>query len=92
MLFRSVQAAYEGPETRVPGEGEKPEDKEKLDQEFEKTLAETRKKVAELNARTQGWVYLVDSWAVDSVLKTRDELLKDKPKPAAAPAAEAPAE
>lgn len=88
----AVQAAYEGPETRVPGEEEKPEDQQRLDQEFEKTLAEARKKVADLNARTQGWVYLVDSWAVDSVVKTRDELLKDKPKPAAEPAAEAAAE
>jgi hypothetical protein len=88
----TVQAAYEGPEARTPGEDEKPEDKEKLDQEFGKTLAEAQKKVADLNARAQGWVYLVDSWAVDTVVKTRDELLKDKPKPAAEPAAEAAGE
>lgn len=88
----AVQAAYQGPEARPPGEGEKPEDKEKLDQEFEKTLGEARKKVADLNALTQGWVYLVDSWAVDAVVKTRDELLKDKPKPAAEPTVEPAAE
>jgi len=79
--YLAVKADYAGPTERVAAEGEKPEDKETLDKAFAATLAEVQKKVADLNARTQNWVYLVDAWTVESVTKSRDELLKDKPKP-----------
>jgi hypothetical protein len=77
----TVAASYEGPSERTPAEDEKAEDKDKLDKAFADKLAEQKKKVADLNGRTKGWVYLVDSWTVENVTKTRDELLKDKPKP-----------
>jgi hypothetical protein len=79
--YITVQAAYDGPTERTPGKDEKPADKDKLDKEFKDKLAKAQKTVAEVNARTKGWVYLVDSWTVENVSKTRDELLKDKPKP-----------
>lgn len=85
----AVQAAYEGPAERTPGEDETDEDRERLDGQFAKTLQEMREKVAGLNARTEGWVYLVDSWTVDNVIKTRDELLKDKLEPETPAAPEA---
>lgn len=91
--YLAVKASYDGPTARVAAEGEKPEDKEKLDKDFADTLAETQKKVDDLNARTGNWVYLVDSWTVENVTKSRDDLLKDKPKPKeeAAPKTEDPA-
>jgi hypothetical protein len=79
--YVTVAASYEGPSERTPAEDEKAEDKDKLDKAFADKLAEQKKKVADLNGRTKGWVYLVDSWTVENVTKTRDELLKDKPKP-----------
>ncbi len=97
--YLAVKASYDGPTERVVGQDEKPEDKTKLDKEFADKLAETQKKVADLDARVGNWVYLVDSWTVENVTKSRDDLLKDKPKPkeeaapqAAAPVAPPPAE
>jgi len=79
--YLTVAAAYVGPTERLPVKDEKPEDKEKNDKAFTDKLAESQKKAADLNARTKGWVYLVDAWTVENVTKTRDKLLKDKPKP-----------
>ena len=79
--YVTVAASFEGPVKRPPVKDEKPEDKERNDKEFAEKLAKSQKDAADLNARTGGWVYLMDSWSVDGVVKTRDELLKDKPKP-----------
>lgn len=87
-----VEAAYEGPTERTPEADEKPEDKQKKDEEFAKKLKENRDKAEEINRRTRGWTYLVSKYTVDSVLKKRDELLKDKPKPAEAKPAEGAAD
>ncbi len=65
------------PKERTPAAEEKPEDKERLDKEF----AEKQKKLEEkLKAEKAfgSWVYLVPSWTVDSVLKTRADLLVSK--------------
>ena len=77
----TVAASYDGPAERPPVKDEKPEDKERNDKEFAENLAKSQKDAADLNARTKDWVYQMDSWSVDGVVKTRDELLKDKPKP-----------
>ncbi len=76
-----VAAEYDGAEEREAAEDETPEDKKKKDEEFAKKQKENQEKVDEVNARVEGWTYLVSKYTVDSVLKTRDDLLKDKPKP-----------
>jgi len=77
----TVAASHDGPAERAPVKDEKPEDKERNDKEFAEQLAKSQEDAADLNARTKDWVYLMDSWSVDGAVKTRDELLKDKPKP-----------
>jgi len=83
-----AEAAYEGPTERTPEADEKPEDKQKKDDEFAKKLKENRDKADQISRRTKGWTYLVSKYTVDSVTKKRDELLKDKPKAAEAKPAE----
>ena len=62
---------------RTPGKDEKPEDKAKLDNEFK----EKQKKFEEKLSQEQSygkWTYLVSSYAVDSLLKERNQLMAEK--------------
>jgi hypothetical protein len=69
---------------RKPAADEKPEDKDRLDKEFADTLKKLEEKLA-AEKTFQPWTFLVSSWTVDSLLKTRGDLLVTK---ADAPAAE----
>lgn len=77
------------PKARTPAADEKPEDKAKLDKDF----ADAQKKLADklaADAKFAKWTYLVSKWTLDSVLKSRTDLLvekKDEPKPEAKPSA-----
>ena len=79
--YLQAEVAYKGPTERTPAKDEKEKDKKKKDEEFAKKLEEKVKKAQTTNKRLKGWTYLVSKYTVDSVLKKRDELLKDKPKP-----------
>jgi hypothetical protein len=75
------------PKERVPGKDEKPEDKERLDKEFQTALKTKQDKVKNDQAYSK-WTYLVSKWTVDPLLKVRSDLLaepkKDEPKTGAA--------
>jgi hypothetical protein len=61
---------------RTPAKDEKPDDKAKLDKAFQaqqKTLAD---KLAKEQAFTN-WVYLMPSYSIDELLKTRHQLLEE---------------
>ena len=72
---------------RVADKDEKPEDKAKKDQEYAKKLEENGKKATALQQKLQGWVFLMDKYTLDNVLKERKDFIKEKPKAEAAPAA-----
>ncbi|MBN2449860.1 MAG: DUF4340 domain-containing protein, partial [Lentisphaeria bacterium] len=80
-VYLQAEVAYDGPTERAAEENETPEDKTRKDEEFAKKQKENREKAAATNQRLKGWTYIVSKYTVDSVLKTRGELLKDKPKP-----------
>lgn len=72
-----ISVAGNFPKARTPGKDEKPEDKDKLDKEF----AEAQKKLADklaADAKFAKWTYLVSKWTLDSVLKSRADLLVEK--------------
>lgn len=72
-----IALAANFPKARTPGKDEKPEDKEKLDKEF----AEAQKKLSEKFAADQKyakWTYLVSKYTLDSVLKSRADLMVEK--------------
>ncbi len=62
---------------RKAAEGEKPEDKEKLDKEFHDAQQKLADKLKQEQS-VQGWTYLVSTWSVEPVLKARHELIEDK--------------
>ncbi len=75
---------------RAPGKDEKPEDKAKLDKEFQDAQKKLQEKLA-TEQKYGSWTYLVSSWALDSILKARHELLVEK-KPEEKPAETSAAE
>lgn len=62
---------------RTPGAEEKPEDKEKLDKEFQEKLKKLEDKLAQEKSYASN-IYLMSSWSVDSILKERSQLLTQK--------------
>lgn len=73
------------PTERVAGKDEKPEDKTKLDKEFKDKQDKLKEKLAKEQAYSK-WTYEVSNWTLNSLLKSRSDLLKkeEPPKPAAA--------
>lgn len=85
---------------RTPGKDEKPEDKDKLDKEFQEKLKKLEDKLKQEKGYEK-WTYVVSKWTIDPLLKERKDLLADKkteekkaegtglPKPTELPAADA---
>ena len=72
--YISFSVAGDFPRERTPGEDEKPEDKERLDKEFNDKLAKLEEKLKKEKA-FEPWTYLVSKWTVDPVLRDRKDLL-----------------
>jgi hypothetical protein len=71
---------------RPPGKDEKPEDKTKLDTEFQTNLKRLEDKLAN-EKKFEGRPYLMAKFTIDSLLKDRSALLAEKkPETPAAPA------
>lgn len=73
---------------RVPGQNEKPEDKERLDKEFQENLKRLEEKL-EKEKKFEGHVYLVSKFMLEPVLKERSQLFIEK-APANTPSATPP--
>src|SRR5262249_22137973 len=72
-----MTVAAQLPKERTPGKDEKPEDKEKLDKEFKEKQKKLEEKLSQDKAYEK-WVYLVQNWSMDSLLKERSQLLTEK--------------
>ena len=75
--FFQIGVAGNFPKERVPGKDEKPEDKERLDKEFQTALKTKQDKVKADQAFGK-WTYIVSKWTVDPLLKVRSDLLAEK--------------
>lgn len=62
---------------RTPGKDEKPEDKTKLDKEFQDKLKKLDDKLKQEKSYEK-WTYVVSKWTVDPLLKDRKDFLADK--------------
>lgn len=62
---------------RTPGKDEKPEDKEKLDKEFQEKVKKQEEKLKQEQA-FEKWTYLVSKWTIDPLLKERKDFLAEK--------------
>lgn len=65
---------------RTPGKDEKPEDKEKLDKEFQEKLKKLQEKLTQ-EKRYEKWTYVVSKWTIDPLLKDRKDFLAEKKQP-----------
>ncbi|HLH53857.1 MAG TPA: DUF4340 domain-containing protein [Verrucomicrobiae bacterium] len=72
-----VSVAAQLPKERTPGKDEKAEDKDKLDKQFKEQQKKLQDKLAQEQA-FQNWTYLVSSWTLEPLLKTRTQLLVEK--------------
>jgi hypothetical protein len=62
---------------RTPGKDERPEDKEKLDKEFQEKVKKLEEKLKQEKS-FESWTYLVAKWSIDPILKERKDLLVEK--------------
>ncbi|MBL9168776.1 MAG: DUF4340 domain-containing protein [Verrucomicrobiales bacterium] len=75
--FLQVGTTADIPKERAPGKDEKPEDKEKLDKEFKEKVQKLQEKLKKEQIHDK-WVYLVDKWSIDNLLKERREFMAEK--------------
>ena len=73
----AVAVAAQLPKERTPGKDEKAEDKDKLDKQFKEQQKKLQDKLAQEQV-FQNWTYLVSSWTLDPLLKTRSQLMVEK--------------
>lgn len=85
-----MQLAVAGdfPKERMAGKDEKPEDKTRLDKEFSEKQEKLKEKLKNEQALGR-WVYQVNKWTLDALLKERHTLMAEK-KADEKPAAGAP--
>jgi len=90
--FLTVSVSADLPTARTPGKDEKPEDKTKLDKEFETQTKTLQDKLTQEKALGQ-WVYLVSSMQLEPLMRQRAQLMVEKKeeKPAEKPADSTPA-
>jgi len=87
--YLTVAVTANIPKERKPEKDEKEEDKKKKDEEFAGKKKELEEKLAREKA-AEGWVFEVSNYAVNTLLKKRGEILRDKPKPPATPEIKVP--
>ncbi len=66
------------PKERIPAKDEKPEDKIKADKAWADRQKQLDASLKQAQAY-QNWIYLVPGWSVDALLKTRNDLIMEKP-------------
>ena len=89
-LYMTVAVAADIPTNRVAGTDEKPEDKLKLDKEFQDKTKALQDKLAKEKTFGQ-WVYLVTPSLVDPLIRDRSQLFVEKKEEPAAGTNAAPA-
>ena len=87
----TVSVSAELPSARVPANGEKPEDKARLDKEFTAKHETLEKKLAK-EKKLEGHTFLVPKFGIEQLEKNRADLLASKttPTPSPAPSASKP--
>ena len=75
--YLSMAVASLLPKERTEAKDEKPEDKDRLDNEFKEKQKKLEERLAQ-ERKFEKWIYLVSSWTVDSLLKERSNLLAEK--------------
>jgi hypothetical protein len=86
----NVSVSANLPTARSPGADEKPEDKEKLDKEFQSKRETLEKKLAK-EKKFEAWTYSIPKYGVEQAQKNRADLLAAKTTPTPTPSLSPPA-
>jgi hypothetical protein len=78
--YFTVGVSADLPTQRTAGADEKPDDKKKLDKDFQDKLKQQRDKLAQEQSLAK-WTYLVNNWIVDPFIRGRSQLMVDKNAP-----------
>jgi hypothetical protein len=91
--YMSVAVSAELPDERKAAADETPDDKKKLDKEFQDKLKQSQDKLKQEQALAK-WTYLVNNWIVDPFIRDRSQLMVEKkaPKSSAASTNDVPEE
>jgi hypothetical protein len=81
-----LTVAADIPTERTPGKDEKPDDKKKLDKEFQDKLNTTQDKLKREQALAP-WTYLVNTWLIEPLIRDRAQLMVEKKTEGAKPEA-----
>jgi hypothetical protein len=73
----SISVTADIPTTRTPGKDEKPDEKTKLDKEFQEKTKQLQDKLQKEQALAH-WTYLVNNWLVDPFIRDRSQLMVEK--------------
>ena len=84
----NVAVSADIPAARTPGKDEKPDQKTKLDKEFQEKTKPLRDKLNKEKSLGQ-WTYLVNTWLVDPFIRDRAQLMVEKQTEKKEPAAAA---
>jgi hypothetical protein len=74
----NIAVTGEIPAARTPGKDEKPDEKTKLDKEFQDKTKQLQDKLQKEKALGK-WTYLVNNYLVDPFIRDRSQLMVDKP-------------
>lgn len=74
----TMSVAANFPKDRIPAKDEKPEDKDKADKAWAERQKQLDASLKQAQAY-QNWIYLVPGWSLDALLKTRNDLIMEKP-------------
>jgi hypothetical protein len=75
--YLKVNATGAVPAERTPGKDEKPDDKKKLDKEFDDKNKPLQEKLKREKSVAQ-WTYVVNGWLIDPLIRDRSQLMVDK--------------
>jgi len=75
--YLQVAVAATPPKERTADKDEKPEDKTRLDKEFQEKVDKLKEKLKTEKA-FEKWTYIVSKWTIDPLLKERKDLLAEK--------------
>lgn len=79
-----ITVAADLPTERTPGKDEKPEEKARLDQEFQAKQKQLTDKLAK-EKKFENWPYLIPRSTIDQLMKDRNTFLAEKKSPSPAP-------
>ncbi len=73
--YMTVAVSADIPTERIPGKDEKPDEKKKLDQEFQNQTKQLQDRLKQEQSLAP-WIYQINSWIIDPLIRDRAQILE----------------